>query len=530
MKDLAEKSGERRVTSLGVFLANAGHGGIRGLVFLGNTLIIVPILITSLRKEQFAILALVTPFLRYGFNGVFDCGIATGVVRHTSRSFAASEVEDTNRSVSSAFVLYLVFGGALICLYYILGPLLMPLVIRTNSEFYVLAQIVFGRAVWIYLLFSLSNPFFSVLMGVQKVEATHWIGTASLLIELGGILLLVPMGITLSRVMWIYAGNATFSLLLSGFLACIYFPALRVSWKYVSLARVGGILKYGAQFSMTTLVAILGPVLDKLILSRYVGLNAVAFYEAATRLVDLLRRATQLFLLPLFPMAGATQDTHTEVERHNFYIKAFSANLLVSCGLYLIPASLAIAIFRVWLGPGSRVAALAFFSLCIAVFCQALAGPICMMFAGIGKLKPLLVTAVAGLFLNVTVSPILAHYFGFVGVLCGTVIAYGVVSLLFLVWTLGIPEFAIPWRHLFRLGWLPILAGLLPGILLTLAFHLREQPLGGRKLFFVGAVASGAFVAISLVQPDCRRIMIPIFSRVRERAMVVWNSRKLSNA
>jgi O-antigen/teichoic acid export membrane protein len=527
---LAEKSSKRPITNLSVFLANAGHGGIRGLVFMANTLVLVPLLLVSLGKEQFAILALVTPFLRYGFNGVFDCGIATGIVRHTSRSFAASDVKDTNTSVSSAFALYLIFGAALVCFYYPVGPRLMPLVIRSNSEFYGSAQIIFGRSVWIYLLFSLSNPFFSVLMGLQKVEATHWIGTASLLIELGGILLLVPIGITVSRVMWVYIANASFSLLLSVCLAWFYFPALRLSWKYVSLGRVNGILKYGAQFSATTFAAMLGPVFDKLILARFVGLSAVAFYEAAARLVDLLRRATQLFLLPLFPMAGAREDTHTESERHHFYGKVFSANLLVSCGLYLVPASLAMAIFRVWLGAGSRLAVIAFLVLCVTTFCLALVAPISMIFAGTGRLRPLMTTALLGLLLNVTMSPILAHYWGFAGVLSGTAIAYGFMSLLFLIWSLGIAEFAVPVGQLLWVGTLTILAGLLPGILLTLVFHLGAQPLGGRKLFFIAGVAFGSFLALSSAQGDYRRMILRVFHQVREGIGLGWSKRKVSNA
>ena len=530
MTAFEKKTVKSTATVLGAFLANAGHGGIRGLAFLVNTIVLVPLLMVSLGKEQFAILALVTPFLRYGFNGVFDFGIAAGVVRHTSRCFASSDTEGANSFVWSSVVLYLGFGAALISLYYLLWPSLMPLLIRTSAVFYGPAQIMFGRAVWIYLLFSLSNPFFALLMGVQKVETTHWVGTASLLIELGGILLFVPVGLTLPRVMWVYGVNAAFSLLFSGFLAWRYFPSLRLKWNYLSLRRVKEILGYGVRFSATTLVAILGPVFDKLILARYVGLSAVAAYEAAARLVDLLRRATQLFLLPLFPMAGATENNHSESEKHSLYLLAFRANLLVSCGLYLIPASLAFGIFRVWLGPHSQLAATAFLVLCVAVFWQAMVGPLSMIFLGTGRMKPLIVTASLNLVLNLTVGPVLAHYLGFAGVLTGALIASGLVSLLLLVWTLSIAEFAIPFRQLFRVGGLTILAGLLPGIILTLALHLGEQPIGWLKLVFVGAIASGAFVVLSLAQADYRRMILRVLYQVREGIRFGWSKRKLSNA
>jgi O-antigen/teichoic acid export membrane protein len=497
---------------------------------VANTLVLVPLLMLSLGKGQFAVLALVTPFLRYGFNGVFDFGIATGVVRHTSRGFAASDIEGINGYVSSSMVLYVGFGAALVGFYYLLGPSLVSRLIRTDGEFYGTALIMFERAVWIYLLFSLSNPFFAVLMGVQKVEATHWIGTASLLIELGGMLLLVPVGITVSRVMWVYGANGALSLLLAAFLAWHYVPFLRVSWTLVSWSRIKEILGYGVQFSATTLAGILGSVIDKLILARYVGLSAVALYEGAARLNDLLRRATQLFLLPLFPMAGAREKTRTESERQNFYTQAFSANLLVNSALYLIPASLAFGIFRLWLGPGSQLAAVAFLVLSVVAFWQALTCPITMIFAGTGRLKPLMTSALVSLLANVTVSPFLARYLGFAGVLSGAVIAYGLVTVIFLVWTQGIAEFAIPLRQLLRIGGLTILAGLLPGTILTLTVGLHEQMLGWVKMLCAGVIAGGAFLAVSLSQAEHRRMVLRVFCQVCDVIKLGRSKEKLSDA
>jgi O-antigen/teichoic acid export membrane protein len=139
-------------------------------------------------------------------------------------------------------------------------------------------------------------------------------------------------------------------------------------------------------------------------------------------------------------------------------------------------------------------------------------------------------TALLGLLINLTLSPALAYRFGFAGVLAGTVTAYGVVSLLYLVWTLGIAEFEIPFRRLFRLGGLTILAGSLPGVVLTPALRLGEQGLGWLTLLSAGVIAGGAFVALSLTQADHRRIVFRAFHEVREGIMASWSKRKLSNA
>lgn len=406
----------------------------------------------------------------------------------------------------------------------------MSRLIRPEAAVYDAAQEVLGRSLLIYFVFTLSNPFFALLIGVQKVKVTHWIGTASLLIELCGVLALIPAGLTLTRVMWVYSGNAVFGLVFSAVLAKHYFKDLSVSWKYVSWQRLKEIFFYGAQLSTTTLAAILGPVIDKLILARYISLSAVAYYEGAARLIDLLRRATQLFLLPLFPMAGAREEKHTEIEKLNFYVRAFSGNLLVSSALYLIPASLAFGIFREWLGPGSQLGAVVFIVLSITSFSMALVGPLTMILAGTGRLKPLMVAAVIGLFLNLTLSPLLTRSWGFDGLLCGSAVAYGFSSWLFLLWAAKIPEFKIPLKQIFCLCGFAVLAGLSPGIVVSVILRLGEQQGTGLRLLLAIILATGAFVAISLLQESNRGILLRALDHACLGIAAGFGRRKPSNA
>lgn len=496
----------RRATgTLRTMLSNAGHGGVRGLVLLINTVVLVPLLMSTLGKPEFALLALVTPFLRYGFNGVFDLGFATGTVRYASRSFAVCDREAVNGYLSSAMAMYVGSGALVLVLYYALRAPLLGVLLRGHAELLSPAQSLFERAAWIYALFLLSNPFFSGLMAAHKMEATHWIGTFALLLELGGVLALAPFGITLARVIWVYAASAGLSLLFSIFLTRRYLPELELGWKHVAGGKVREILGYGMQFSATTFTALLGPILDKLILTRFVGLSAVAFYEAAARLMDLLRRATQLFLLPLFPLAGAREATQGMEERRDFYRRAFSANLLLSCGLYLLPGSLAFVAVPWWLGPGSETAAACFVVLALSTFCLAVVGPVTMIFLGTAQLRPLMTTAWTGLAINLLLSPLFASRWALAGVLAGNFLAYGIVSLVYLAWTMRLPEFQLsPPQVLKQAGGMG-LAAVLPGVLWTRWFWRPGEapawPMAGL------AVAGGIFLAAALTYSEHRRVL-----------------------
>src|SRR5205807_1929872 len=134
-------------------------------------------------------------------------------------------------------------------------------------------------------LLLLSNPFFALLMGVQKVHLSHAVGTVSLLIELIGVLVLRPFGVTLSRVVLVYAVGAILSTLLCVVLVRLNFPHLRLRMGYVSRRSIRELVHYTARWSVTASTSLLAPVIDKLILARFVGLSSVAIYESAAKLV-----------------------------------------------------------------------------------------------------------------------------------------------------------------------------------------------------------------------------------------------------
>lgn len=516
-KPLASGNESRTIRT---FFVNAGHGGLRGAIFVLNTVLLVPILLKGLGKEQFAILAFAAPFLRYGFNGVFDFGIANGIVRYTSRSFASKDAIAVNEYLSSGLVLYLVWGVAIIGLYYLVGPALLLMVIRGNMAIYVPAREVLEHVVWIYALFSLSNPFYALLMGIQRVEATHWVGSCSLVVEICGVLLLRRTGLNLSNVVHVYATNAVIGVVLCVVLAAHYFPSMKFSLGRVRMAKIREMLSYGIRFSTTTLATILNPILDKLILARYAGLGEVALYEVAARLVELLRRASQLLLLPVLPMAGAREHVHDAAEKSHFYRRIFAGNLILSSGLYAIPISLVFTMLPLWLGPGSELTAKIFIVLALTVFCQSLVGPLVLTFAGTGRLTPLVLTSLIGLCLNVSLTPLLAHHWKLEGLLAGTAVAYGGVSLAFLIWSTNKSEFKMSLQRLLKSTMVSVLAGLAPGFFLSWLLHLERRPVGWLQLLLVGVFAGAAFLVLSLTQGEYRQIIAAVCREIRVRLSV----------
>jgi len=486
-------------------------------VLFVNTLVLTPILISRLGREQFGILALVTPFLRYGFNGVFDLGVATGLVRFVSRDFAAGDFKSINKYFVGALLLNILAGVSMLALYGLVSLLIPRSLLGFDTHLYNTAQTVLWQLLWIYALLLLSNPFFALLMGIQKVHLSHFVGTVSLLVELIGILALLPFGLTISRVVLVYAIGAVLSTFLCVVLVRHHFPSLRL--ETVPRGSVLELVHYTARWSVIVSASSLSPVIDKLLLARFVGLSYVAIYEAAARLVEILKRATQLFLLPLFPIAGAVVPNQSKEETQSFYQRFFGVNLAFNAGLYLIPATMTFGILRIWLGPEmSRTAGWAFLVLSVTAFVLAVAYPAVLMLAGTGRMRLLVVAALTALSLNIFLSPVLAKHFGFRGLLAGTVFVYGGQSLIILVSLQSQKEFALHGGSFLRGTLVAVASAVLPGLIFLRIFG---QELQTSRLVEIGVLNIVIYCSALLTLQENRNSAVSVILHCR-KMITAW--------
>lgn len=451
---------------LGSFVTNLLYGGLRGSVFFVNTLVVTPLLIFGLGKEQFAVLALATPMLRYGFNGVFDFGLATALARVVSRESASGHYRKINGYVASAVLLYAAGAVFALIVFRLISHFVLDSVVRLDGQPRNAAHAALTQLLMVYFLLLLSNPFFALLVGIQKIHVSHAVGTVSSIAELVGVLALLPFGITLSRVVLVYALAGILSVAFCIRMARHHFPMLKVRLRSASGGAMSELLHYTARWSVTVSVALITPIVDKLILARFVGLSYIAAYEAAAKLVDILRRTTQLLLLPLFPMAGATPtDSRRDLELP--YERIVGTNLVINTGLYLIPATLGFAVMRRWLGSGlSHPAGWAFVVLTVTALVLAVAYPAVLISAGRGRLTTLVNAGLWAMGLNICLTPLLAKYFGFGGLLLGTVVVGCVQTLIILGTLQRQPAFALHAKHLLPLGLATVGAATIPGVLL----------------------------------------------------------------
>jgi len=245
----------------------------------------------------------------------------------------------------------------------------------------------------------------------------------------------------------------------------------------------------------------------------------VAIYEAAARLVEILKRATQLFLLPLFPIAGAVVPNQSKEETQSFYQRFFGVNLAFNAGLYLIPATMTFGILRIWLGPEmSRTAGWAFLVLSVTAFVLAVAYPAVLMLAGTGRMRLLVVAALTALSLNIFLSPVLAKYFGFRGLLAGTVFVYGGQSLIILVSLQSQKEFALHGGSFLRGTLVAVASAVLPGLIFLRIFG---QELQTSRLVEIGVLNIVIYCSALLTLQENRNSAVSVILHCR-KMITAW--------
>jgi hypothetical protein len=153
-----------------------------------------------------------------------------------------------------------------------------------------------------------------------------------------------------------------------------------------------------------------------------------------------------------------------------------------------------------------------------------------MIFAGIGRIKPLMATASAGLLINLIVSPLLTQAWGFNGLLIGCILAYAVVAWVFLLWASREPGFETDDGTLLRLCFYYGLAALVPGLVISAYLGIQDlQPDRAGEVTILTA-ASTCFLGFVLLHTQNRRIIFRAIEHVRIGIGRGVGRRKISNA
>lgn len=465
---------------------NTAFNAGASLVGLVVGLVLSPILLVVLGLERFGLLSLLWAIT--GSLGLLDLRFASALTPLAASALARQERDRVARLASTGLAFYAALGLVEVglALIWVRIPGLVawiPEPLREEGRFALVA------AVAVFALNALTSVFIGLLHALQRFDLAANIAMA----------LTIFRGTLLVAVGW-SGGGLRGLLLAEGVVACIQllvtgramrrlladFRLLRApdASSVRELAVFGGKLQIAHAAHLVSLHA------DKLLLSAFLGLAAVAYYDLGSKIAFLMRGLPLLLISATLPAASTMEASGDRPRLWGFYLAGTRMLVFAATPLLIFTLTGAGAILLAWAGITALEARQVVWLLALGYYVSLLSGMANSVSVGMGKPELEMRRSLIAGSLNLGLSTALIWLIGFPGAPLGTALALAVGSW-YLVRALH-AEFGRPFSAVLGLFGRPGLAALPAGAGALLLLSLAD---GGRAAALVGLAGSGLLIA-----------------------------------
>ncbi|MBI4371350.1 MAG: oligosaccharide flippase family protein, partial [Elusimicrobia bacterium] len=327
---------------------NTTYNAVSTLAALAVGLVVAPLLLRHLGLDQFGFWSLIWAIT--GSLALVDLRISAAVTRFAADAWARGDEKRVTRLASTGLTFYLALG-----LLEVVGALVLLAVPSRDLFDFPAAVAAEGRltlllAVAVFAINSAGSVFVGLLQGLQRFDLTALVTVAGTCLRLVGVLAVVGLGGGLRELVLVEGAIALFQGLSSYVQARRLLPGLRL----VPSRVAGSVFKELGAFGLKLQVAHLAFLVsfhgDKLLLSFFLGLPAVAFYDLGSKVAYLMRGLPLLLVSAVGPAASALEAGGNRGRLWGLYLQGTA--YLVAAGTPLLVFTVVGAgpILRVWLG------------------------------------------------------------------------------------------------------------------------------------------------------------------------------------
>lgn len=203
-----------------------------------------------------------------------------------------------------------------------------------------------------------------ILGGLQRLDLTQRLNALAYLIEF---VVTVPLLLwgpgRLSGIVGLAVGHATgqvFANIAAYSMVRARLPEVRISPRYVSREGMRAVMSVGGRFQLLWAVNTIVAQGLKFLISRLVGVEAVAVYDLADKLINLGKTASEAVIAPLMPAFASLRAGGEQARERLLFLKGSKADALMGGASFAFLALLAPAILLLWTGaPGVQIEAAA---------------------------------------------------------------------------------------------------------------------------------------------------------------------------
>jgi len=407
---------------------NSLYYALKSMVALASLLLVTPYILTVVGTEWYGVWALAAVITSYA--QLSDFGLTESVVKYAAEYHARQDTVALNRLVNTVVLLYLGLAVLLGGLLWLLLPAIARDLLLIPAPYLAEAVLIFRLSVGIFFVNLVLGIFASLVIATQQMGYATAVNIASTCLGAAGTFLFLWLGMGLRGLVLTNALVALFVAMVNIGLARKLYTGLSFNpIRWVNGAMLRQLAGYSWKVQGSNLAQLLIFQLDRVLLSRYLGLQAVAFYEIGSN-VALYART---FLVALFsPMMPAAAVLHAGNERQllaGLYRRACKFLVLIAVPFALLIVGLAQPFIRLWMGPGFELAALTLQLLMPAYLVNVLTAPGTFLLNGMNRPEIGMRAALCAGAVNVGACLVLVQtvgYFGLIaGIACSLLLAAG---------------------------------------------------------------------------------------------------------
>lgn len=393
-------------------------------------LILVPYILHKLGVQVFAVWSLV--FVVTNYLGVLDFGIRTSFAKYIAEYHTKKDQNSINAVINCGIIFYLVFSLFIVALAFLLREpivslLKIPSAVHDESIFAIMGMM---------LILSLNNTFSifeSVLVGLQRMDVQNKIMIFASIFNIAGTFFFLEKGFGIRGLVLNYGILSVVILVLNIYFSYRLFPQIQIGLSWVDKKIFKILFNYGMKMQVCNFAAIIYTQADKIILSHFLGLSYVTFYELGQKAANAVRMFPILMISALVPAVSELEASDNKEKLLELYERGSKYISLVVFPLIFLSVIVASDLINLWVGDKFSLTVLSFQVLIIGYGINVLTGMGTSMVRGIGKPEYETRYALLTLIMQIVLSIILVQIIGYRGVLISVLTTSIVAALYFLL-------------------------------------------------------------------------------------------------
>jgi O-antigen/teichoic acid export membrane protein len=403
---------------------NTGFNIGASLVALGAGLVVSPILLFALGPERFGLWALLWAIT--GSLGLFDLRLAAAITPLAATAWTRRDSARLSSLARTAIGFYSILGLAEIGIAYALIQVpglvaWIPAGIRDE------AVSGFVLAMGAFALRTLSTVLIGLLNALHRYDIRSIITITLSVLRAISLITIAWAGGGIRELLFAELLLSVCQVIASGIAVRLILPDL--TWlRLPDLKTLRELASFGGKLQIAHAAHLVSFHADKLLLSFFLGLSAVANYEMGSKAASISRTLPLLLISATLPVAS-NLDARGERERlWRLYERGTSLLITAATPLLILACVGANDILFAWAGIEALEAQQTLGLLAIGYYLNLVTGMVNTISIGIGKPELEMRRSLMVGLLNLTLSATLIYFLGFVGAPLGTVIALAVGS------------------------------------------------------------------------------------------------------